>query len=199
VIKILDNDFHFIFFYVSIKINIPFVLYSHYSRLTWFKNIIGAPPHKWEYKVPNINWLPYQASVFYFLHLSSPLLDTMHGRPTNVYIHHHACKRSCNCQRCQLYVAKLCELPRCKKNTAMSMEYRSWKDTSIILATSHHKFSNITDIFDARFEAAIVRYQAKLGLQITGKLDFDTLNQIMAPTCGVPDNIMFHKFHASRH
>ncbi|KAJ6940181.1 hypothetical protein NC651_006345 [Populus alba x Populus x berolinensis] len=69
----------------------------------------------------------------------------MHSRPTNVYIHHHACKRSCNCQRY---------------------------------------------IFDARFEAAIVRYQAKLGLQITGKLDFDTLNQIMQPTCGVPDNII---------
>ncbi|CAK7347833.1 unnamed protein product [Dovyalis caffra] len=60
-------------------------------------------------------------------------------------------------------------------------------------------FNNITDIFDARFETAIVRYQAKLGLQITGKLDFDTLNQITAPRCGVPDDAMFHKLHASRH
>ncbi|KAJ6344418.1 hypothetical protein OIU76_006022 [Salix suchowensis] len=58
---------------------------------------------------------------------------------------------------------------------------------------------NITDILDARLETAIVRYQAKLGLQITGELDFDTLNQIMAPRCGVPDDTTFHKLHASRH
>ncbi|KAH8488380.1 hypothetical protein H0E87_024158 [Populus deltoides] len=58
---------------------------------------------------------------------------------------------------------------------------------------------SITDIFDDRFETAIVRYQAKLGLQTTGKLDLDTLNQIMAPRCGVPDDTMFHKLHASRH
>ncbi|KAF9668765.1 hypothetical protein SADUNF_Sadunf14G0037500 [Salix dunnii] len=58
---------------------------------------------------------------------------------------------------------------------------------------------NITDILDAGLETAIVRYQAKLGLQITGELDLDTLNQIMAPRCGVPDDTMFHKLHASRH
>ncbi|KAG6786638.1 hypothetical protein POTOM_008245 [Populus tomentosa] len=100
----------------------------------------------------------------------------MHRRPTDVYIHHHACKRSCNCQRCQLYFAKLCELPRCKK------KHSHVNGISELKRYVHHKFSNITDIFDAQFEAAIVRYQAKLGLQITGKLDFDTLNQIMAPT-----------------
>ncbi|KAF9687695.1 hypothetical protein SADUNF_Sadunf02G0119800 [Salix dunnii] len=32
----------------------------------------------------------------------------------------------------------------------------------------------MTDIIDAQFEAAIFRYQAKLGLGITCKLDFDT-------------------------
>ena len=54
----------------------------------------------------------------------------------------------------------------------------------------------MTGIIDAQFEAAIFRYQAKLGLGITCKLDFDTVNQIMAPGCGVLDIIMFHKFHA---
>lgn len=57
-------------------------------------------------------------------------------------------------------------------------------------------FSNMTDTYDARFESAVVRYQARFGLQITGKLDFDTLSQIMAPRCGVPDNTV-HTLHAS--
>ncbi|KAF2315401.1 hypothetical protein GH714_039116 [Hevea brasiliensis] len=57
-------------------------------------------------------------------------------------------------------------------------------------------FDNITDIFDARFESAVFRYQAKVGLPITGKLDSYTLSQIMAPRCGVPDTV--RKLHASR-
>ncbi|KAF2303518.1 hypothetical protein GH714_018931 [Hevea brasiliensis] len=57
-------------------------------------------------------------------------------------------------------------------------------------------FDNITDNFDAGFESAVLRYQAKLGLPITGKLDSHTISQIMAPRCGVPDTV--HKLHASR-
>ncbi|CAK9146233.1 unnamed protein product [Ilex paraguariensis] len=57
--------------------------------------------------------------------------------------------------------------------------------------------SNFTDIFDARFEHAINRYQAKLGLSVTGKLDSDTVSQIMSPRCGVPDTRP--SLHATRH
>lgn len=46
-----------------------------------------------------------------------------------------------------------------------------------------------TDIFDANLEKAITRYQSKLGLPITGKLDSDTLSEIMSPRCGVPDKL----------
>ncbi|KAK9273332.1 hypothetical protein L1049_018141 [Liquidambar formosana] len=52
-----------------------------------------------------------------------------------------------------------------------------------------HDNNNITDIFDARLEFAVTRYQAKLGLPVTGKLDADTLSQISMPRCGVPDMV----------
>ncbi|KDP28814.1 hypothetical protein JCGZ_14585 [Jatropha curcas] len=57
-------------------------------------------------------------------------------------------------------------------------------------------FHNITDIFDAHLESAVFRYQAKLGLPITGKLDVLTLSQMMAPRCGVPDTVQ--KLHFSK-
>ncbi|WCJ22947.1 Metalloendoproteinase 1-MMP [Euphorbia peplus] len=55
---------------------------------------------------------------------------------------------------------------------------------------------NITDIFDPRIKSAIFRYQSKLGLPITGKLDTDTITEIMTPRCGVPDRV--HNLHTSR-
>ncbi|XP_050236226.1 metalloendoproteinase 4-MMP [Mercurialis annua] len=55
---------------------------------------------------------------------------------------------------------------------------------------------NLTDNFDARFESAVLRYQTKLGLPVTGKLDFLTISQLMAPRCGVSDTV--HKLHTSR-
>ncbi|KAF5446189.1 hypothetical protein F2P56_031835 [Juglans regia] len=54
-----------------------------------------------------------------------------------------------------------------------------------------------TDTFDARFESAITRYQEKLGLPTTGKLDYPTVSQITEPRCGVPDTV--HRLHATRH
>ncbi|MED6124659.1 hypothetical protein PIB30_061040 [Stylosanthes scabra] len=42
--------------------------------------------------------------------------------------------------------------------------------------------------FDAIFESALIRYQRKLGLQVTGKLDSITISQMITPRCGVPDN-----------
>ncbi|XP_058217630.1 metalloendoproteinase 4-MMP-like [Rhododendron vialii] len=47
--------------------------------------------------------------------------------------------------------------------------------------------SNLTDAFDDRFESSVVDYQKTLGLPVTGKLDSDTVSQIMAPRCGVAD------------
>ncbi|KAJ4827645.1 hypothetical protein Tsubulata_008265 [Turnera subulata] len=57
---------------------------------------------------------------------------------------------------------------------------------------------NATDTFDSQFESAIVRYQTKFGLRVTGELDYDTLSLVMAPRCGVPDIAIHTKLHASR-
>ncbi|XP_057981650.1 metalloendoproteinase 4-MMP [Malania oleifera] len=46
---------------------------------------------------------------------------------------------------------------------------------------------NFTDKFDARFESAVARYQARLGLPVTRRLDVDTISQILSPRCGAPD------------
>ncbi|PWA62066.1 peptidase M10A, Metallopeptidase, catalytic domain protein [Artemisia annua] len=43
---------------------------------------------------------------------------------------------------------------------------------------------NFTDVFDDDFESAIVNYQKKLGLIVTGKLDTSTVTQIISPRCG---------------
>lgn len=50
--------------------------------------------------------------------------------------------------------------------------------------------SNFTDFFDSDFQTAVTRYQTKLGLQVTGKLDSDTITAVMAPRCGVSDAIV---------
>ncbi|KAK9095464.1 hypothetical protein Scep_026933 [Stephania cephalantha] len=46
---------------------------------------------------------------------------------------------------------------------------------------------NFTDTFDAGLESALIRYQSKLGLPITARLDSNTLSQIMSPRCGLSD------------
>lgn len=46
-----------------------------------------------------------------------------------------------------------------------------------------------TDAFDAHMEAAVRRYQSKLSLPVTGQLDATTLDRIMAPRCGVGDDV----------
>ncbi|KAE8699709.1 putative Squamosa promoter-binding-like protein 10 [Hibiscus syriacus] len=43
------------------------------------------------------------------------------------------------------------------------------------------------DIFDAKLESAIKHYRSRLDLQVTGKVDPDTVSQILASRCGVPD------------
>ncbi|KAL8196185.1 hypothetical protein R6Q57_025185, partial [Mikania cordata] len=59
---------------------------------------------------------------------------------------------------------------------------------------------NFTDTFDDTLETAVLSYQKKLGLPITGILDSDTVAQIMSPRCGVSDNINpKHKIHVTKH
>ncbi|CAI9095784.1 OLC1v1031799C2 [Oldenlandia corymbosa var. corymbosa] len=46
---------------------------------------------------------------------------------------------------------------------------------------------NLTDLYDEELESAVFAYQKNLGLSATGKLDPDTMNEIMAPRCGITD------------
>ncbi|KAK9059215.1 hypothetical protein SSX86_021834 [Deinandra increscens subsp. villosa] len=75
---------------------------------------------------------------------------------------------------------------------------------------------NFTDVFDDTLETAVLTYQKKLGLPVTGNLDSDTVTQIMSPRCGVADysnfikttipnkvpkipKVAFNKIHESKH
>lgn len=59
---------------------------------------------------------------------------------------------------------------------------------------------NLTDIFDEKFETAVLRYQKNLGLSETGKLDSSTVQQIMSPRCGLSDeNHKSDKLHVTQH
>ncbi|XP_071687044.1 metalloendoproteinase 1-MMP-like [Rutidosis leptorrhynchoides] len=60
---------------------------------------------------------------------------------------------------------------------------------------------NFTDTFDDTLETAVINYQIKLGLPVTGKLDSGTVNQIMSPRCGVSDDIfrIHNNIHVSKH
>ncbi|KAI4356701.1 hypothetical protein L6164_000701 [Bauhinia variegata] len=71
---------------------------------------------------------------------------------------------------------------------------------------SHFGYINISlhdntfsDDFDTEFESAVNLYQQKLGLQVTGKLDSDTLSHIITPRCGVEDTTNVHPFHSTKH
>ncbi|PON93034.1 Peptidase M10A [Trema orientale] len=55
--------------------------------------------------------------------------------------------------------------------------------------TSTSTSTNSTDDnFDTQLESAIILYQTKLGLPVTGKLDADTISTIISPRCGVADD-----------
>ncbi|KAJ3694909.1 hypothetical protein LUZ60_000286 [Juncus effusus] len=49
--------------------------------------------------------------------------------------------------------------------------------------------SNYTDSFDSDFQSALLSYQHNLGLNNTGYLDPNTIEQMMLPRCGVADVI----------
>ncbi|XP_028762588.1 metalloendoproteinase 1-MMP [Neltuma alba] len=58
--------------------------------------------------------------------------------------------------------------------------------------------SDFTDTFDAKFESALLLYQERLGLPVTGKLDSHTISTIMTPRCGVSDDPS-HVIHSTHH
>ncbi|XAR70465.1 Envelysin, partial [Bertholletia excelsa] len=47
--------------------------------------------------------------------------------------------------------------------------------------------TTLSDTFDEGLESAVVAYQEKLGLKVTGKLDASTVAAMMSPRCGVSD------------
>ncbi|KAG9131557.1 hypothetical protein Leryth_027021 [Lithospermum erythrorhizon] len=65
-----------------------------------------------------------------------------------------------------------------------------------------HKFGYIkkidilNDTFDGQLEQALAKYQEKLGLHVTRKLDSETISEIMSPRCGFSDT--FDKLHATK-
>ncbi|XWS62002.1 hypothetical protein CRYUN_Cryun07bG0173500 [Craigia yunnanensis] len=65
------------------------------------------------------------------------------------------------------------------------------------LSISDNQEDNFTDVFDTQFESAVILYQQKLGLPVTGKLDSDTISTIMSPRCGVSDTAP--RIHATKH
>ncbi|GJT77522.1 metalloendoproteinase 1-MMP-like protein [Tanacetum coccineum] len=46
-----------------------------------------------------------------------------------------------------------------------------------------------SDTFDDEFESVVLKYQKKMGIPVTGRLDSGTVSQIMLPRCGVSDYI----------
>ncbi|MBA0685400.1 hypothetical protein Goari_013063 [Gossypium aridum] len=57
---------------------------------------------------------------------------------------------------------------------------------------------NFTDVYDTQFESAVILYQQKLGLRVTGKLDSNTISTIMSPRCGDTDTAP-GMIHATKH
>ncbi|XP_012439489.1 metalloendoproteinase 1-MMP [Gossypium raimondii] len=65
------------------------------------------------------------------------------------------------------------------------------------LSIPNNQNDNFTDVFDAQFESAVILYQQKFGLPVTGKLDSETISTIMSPRCGVSDTES--TIHATKH
>ncbi|TYI52446.1 hypothetical protein E1A91_D12G248400v1 [Gossypium mustelinum] len=65
------------------------------------------------------------------------------------------------------------------------------------LSIPNNQKDNFTDVFDAQFESAVILYQQKFGLPVTGKLDSETISTIMSPRCGVSDTES--TIHAMKH
>lgn len=49
--------------------------------------------------------------------------------------------------------------------------------------------NSFSDLFDDQFVSALILYQKRLGLSVTGNLDSETIASIMSPRCGMSDLI----------
>ncbi|XP_039046742.1 metalloendoproteinase 4-MMP-like [Hibiscus syriacus] len=65
------------------------------------------------------------------------------------------------------------------------------------LSIPDNQNDSFTDVFDAQLESAIILYQRKFGLPVSGKLDSETISTIMSPRCGVSDT--GPELHATKH
>ncbi|GMI98181.1 hypothetical protein like AT4G16640 [Hibiscus trionum] len=55
----------------------------------------------------------------------------------------------------------------------------------------HHDIEGtIDDKFDDSLESALKAYQNYLGIDVTGKIDSDTIEGVLTPRCGVPDHLV---------
>lgn len=59
--------------------------------------------------------------------------------------------------------------------------------------------SNFTNVFDGELQSALIAYQTRLGLPVTGELDSGTVSAITTPRCGVSDAAASHALHSTRH
>ncbi|KAL9303648.1 hypothetical protein ACSQ67_020911 [Phaseolus vulgaris] len=59
--------------------------------------------------------------------------------------------------------------------------------------------NTFNDEFDVVLESALIRYQGNLGLQVTGKLDSNTVAQMITPRCGDPDTNTRPQNHDHNH
>lgn len=85
--------------------------------------------------------------------------------------------------------------------TGMSQLKKYFQRFGYLSIPNTQKTVNLTDFFDDDFESAVLKYQKALGLKATGKLDSDTVNQIISPRCGVSDDVInpHAKIHAKIH
>ncbi|KAK8658206.1 hypothetical protein V6N13_036418 [Hibiscus sabdariffa] len=65
------------------------------------------------------------------------------------------------------------------------------------LSIPDNQNDSFTDVFDSRFELAVILYQKKFGLPVSGKLDSETISAITSPRCGVSDT--GPAVHATKH
>ncbi|XP_022154823.1 metalloendoproteinase 1-MMP [Momordica charantia] len=59
--------------------------------------------------------------------------------------------------------------------------------------------TDFTDFFDDQFVSALILYQKRLGLPVTGNLDSDTISSIISPRCGMSDVVKINRSTAELH
>lgn len=109
------------------------------------------------------------------IHARSPPVHPVNTK--NISLHEHAFEKFRYASKGRI-VTGISEL----KNYFKRFGYLSGED-KISISTD--------DVFDSNLELAITRYQAKLGLPVTRKLDSRTISEITSPRCGVAENYVY--------